>query len=199
MVKKSVFGIGVCLLVLSFLVTTLHAADLDRLSRQVARLKLERNGYVLGAALNQDQIRTAMANPVQASVPGTYKFQDNNLFVVVQETTHRVLVIYEQFEQASQKQVQDLIGDLYINFEEPTIIAHEKVVYWAYSKTGKISVQAYDTAKKDKKTLDFIATVKCISDVKIMTKSKEPVQGMVYYVISSDPMLQFFKDKIKIM
>ena len=197
MVKQSVFGIGVCLLVASFFVSALHADELDRLSRQVARLKLERNGYVLGAALNQDQIRTAMANPVQASALGTYKFKDKNLFIVAQEATHRVLVIYEQFEQASRKQVQDLIGDLYINFEEPTILAHEKVVYWAYSKNGKISAQTFDAAKKDKKTLDFIATVKCISDVNIMTTSKEPAQGLIYYIISSDPMLKFFKDKTK--
>jgi len=28
-----------------------------------------------------------------------------------------------------------------------------------------------------------------------MNKSKESPQGLVYYIISSDPMLQFFKDK----
>jgi hypothetical protein len=197
MIKKIGFGIGIHLLLVMFFSSMLHAADLDRLSRQVSRLKLERNGYVLGASLNQEQIKTAVANPVEATTPGTYKFQDKNLFIVAQETTNRVLVIYEQFEKASQKQVQDLIGDLYVNFEEPTVLAHEKVVYWAYSKKGKISSTTFNTAKKDKKKLDILATVKCVSDVNIMTKPKEPVQGLIYYVISSDPMLQFFKDKTK--
>ncbi len=194
--KKIGIGTGILLLVLALSVGGWMVwTDLNQLPSQVARLKIERNGYVLGAALSKEQIKTALENPVEAPVPGTYKFKDNNLFIVAQESNHRVLVIYERFEQASQKQVQDLIGGLYIDFEEPTVSAHEKVVYWAYSKAGKISAQKFDAAKKDKKKLDILATVKCVSDVNFMNKSKESPQGLVYYIISSDPMLQFFKDK----
>lgn len=189
--------IGVFLLVVTVCSTAVFAADLDKVSRQVARLNLERSGYVLGAALNPDQQKIALANPLEASVPGTYKFRDHNLFIVAQEDTHRVIVIYERFEDASKQKAQDLIGDLYVSFEEPTVSAHEKVVYWAWSKKGKISSKAFDTAKDEKKILDILATVKCISDIKIMgePKADEPVRGLVYYIISSDPMLQFFKDK----
>ncbi len=192
MFKQTVCRTGVGLLLVIGLATGLYAAGLDKLSRQVARLDLERNGYVLGAALNSAQIETARAHPVDAAVPGTFKFKDRNLFVVAQKSTNRVLVIYEQFEQASLKQIQDLVGDLYINFEDPTVSAHEKVIYWAYSKKGKISATMFSEAKKKNKKLQILATVKCISDVNIMKDAQEPVRGMIYYVISSDPMLEFF-------
>jgi len=71
--------------------------------------------------------------------PDTFKFKDENLYVVAQKTTNRVLVIYEQIKAASQKKIQDLVGDLYMNFDDPTVLAHDKVVYWAYTKKGKIT------------------------------------------------------------
>ncbi|MBU1340690.1 MAG: hypothetical protein KKE44_16600, partial [Proteobacteria bacterium] len=162
---------------------------------QVETLKLERNGYVLGAALNNGQMKTAKANPVDATSKDTFKFKDKNLYVVAQKTSNRVLVMYEQFEAASQKEIQSLIGDLYMSFDDPTVLAHDKVVYWAYTKEGKITAGEFETARQDKIKLDILATVKCISDLHIMEKPKGPSTGQVYYIISSDPILKFFKDQ----
>ena len=172
-----------------------HANDLNRLFGQVEKLKIERYGYVLGAALNQEQMKTAASNPVDATSPDTFKFKDKNLFVVAQRTINRVLVIYELFETASQKKIQDLIGDLYMNFDDPTVLAHDKVVYWAYTKKGKITSKEFEAARQDKKKLNILATVKFISDINIMEKVKEPSKGQVYYIISSDPILKLFGDQ----
>lgn len=197
MINKKV--VGACFLILFLLCAGAYFywSDVNEMSSQVARLKLERNGYVLGKALTKEQIHIALNNPVDAPIPGTYKFKDDKLFVVADKSNHRVLVIYEQVEQATQKQVQHLIGDLFLTFEEPTVSAHEKVVFWAYSKDGKISAQRFETAKKDKKKLEILATVKCVSDISFMENSKRDSHGHFYYIISSDPMLQPFKDKEK--
>ncbi len=192
--NKRLCSILVLVLFLCLFSGRLYASDLNDLFGQVEMLKLDRNGYVLGAALNNRQMKTAKANPVDATSKDTFKFKDKNLYVVAQKTTNRVLVMYEQFEAASQKEIQNLIGDLYMNFDDPTVLAHDKVVYWAYTEKGKITSKEFDTAGQVRKKLTILATVKCISDINIMEKGKESSKGPVYYIISSDPILKFFKD-----
>ena len=173
-----------------------HADDLNNLFDQVEKLKIERHGYVLGAALNQRQIKIAVTNPFDASSKNTFKFKDKNLFIVAQKITNRVIVMYEQFEGASQQKIQNLVGDLYMNFDNPTVLAHDKVVYWAYTKKGHIASKEFDTARQNKKKLDILATVKFVSDINFIKKVKEPdlSTGQVSYIISSNPILKFFKD-----
>mgnify|MGYP006865029595 CR=1 FL=1 len=171
------------------------ADDLNDLFKQVKKLNIERHGYILGVPLNKGQIKIADANPVESTSKDIFKFRDKNLYVVAQKTSNRVLVIYEQIEEATQQKIKDLIGDLYMQFDDPTVLAHDKIVYWAYEKKGKVSSEAFGKAKEDKgKKLDILATVKFVSEIEIMEKQKEPAKGHVYYTISSGPILNFFKD-----
>ncbi len=196
MLKKIICGISIALFI--FLLTGIvHANDpnpdnLSALFRQVAKLKLERQGYILGKALNSKQVKISDANPVEATTKGTFKFKDKNLFVVAQEKSNRVLVIYEQFEEAPRQKIQDLIGDLFMNFDDPTVMAHDTVVYWAYKKNGKITPDQFEKARQEKTKLDIIASIKFISEIKITEKTKEPSKGRFYYIISSNPILEFF-------
>ncbi len=169
-----------------------YASDLASLYKDVEQLNLKRGGYILGATLTEGQIRIAKANPIKAEIKDTLKFQDKNLFIVVQESTNRVIVIYEQFEEATQKIAQNIVGDLYMEFDEPTVLAHDKIVYWAYEKTGKVSTSRFDKAKDDKKKLEILATVKFTSDIKIMGEQESSSKGYIYYIISSDPILKYF-------
>lgn len=193
--NKIVHRILVLTLFLGLYSGAAYANDLDRLFKQVQKLKIERHGYVLGKKLNKEQIKIAAANPVEANADDTFKFKNNTLFVVAQKKTNRVLVMYEQFEGATQKKIQGLVGDLYMNFDDPTVLAHDKVVYWAYAEKGKITSQAFEAARKDKKKLTILATVKLISDIKIMEASEKSSKGQAYYIISSDPILKFFNDQ----
>ncbi len=168
------------------------SADLNRLFKQVEKLKLQRQGYVLGGKLNKAQLATAKANPITATTPDTFKFKDNNLFVVAHSSSNRVLVLYEQIEEAGLQNIKNLVGDLYMTFDDPTVMAHDKIIYWAWAKKGKISTQEFDTAKEKKKKLDILATVKCVSDIPIMEAPKDLSKGNVYYIISSDPVLNYF-------
>lgn len=178
-----------------FLTGFCHAQDINKLFKQVETLNLERQGYILGAKLSKAQLKTAEAHPEEATAEETFKFKDGSLHVVAQKDSNRILVIYEQFKNADQKKVQQVVGDLYLSFEDPTVLAHDKIVYWAWTKKGKISTQAFDTAKKDQKKLAILATVKVVSEVKIMEKKEASLTGDAYYIISSDPILKFFADK----
>ena len=195
MLKKIVFKFLMATLMLSMFSGVSYANDLKDLFKQVVKLKIERHGYMLGKALNQEQLNKAISNSVDTETPDTFKFKDKNLFVVAQKTSNRVLVIYEQFEKATQQKIQNLIGDLYMQFDDPTVSAHDKVVYWAYGKKGKVSSKAFDTAKDNKTNLEILATVKFVSDINIMEKLKEPLKGQAYYIISSDPILQLFGEQ----
>lgn len=194
MKTRIVYRIVRVLLFICIFTAPVQADDLSRLFDRIENLKLERHGYVLGAELNPEQIKTAISNPIDAVSPDTFKFKDKNVFVVAQKITHRVLIIYEQLEESTQQKIHDLIGELYLAFDDPTVLAHDKVIYWAYGEKGKITSKEFDAARQDKKTPDVLAFVKCISDISIMEKKKEPSQGQVYYIISSDPVLEFFKD-----
>lgn len=130
----------------------------------------------------------------ETSSKNVYRFRDKTLNIVADPKTHRVLVMFEQFDKIDQSGVQNLIGDLFMVYGEPTISAHDKVVYWAWAREKKVTAEQYKTAKEKKKRLDIIATVKLNSEIKIMEKSEGKEMGDAYYIISSDPLLQFFKE-----
>jgi hypothetical protein len=195
MLKTTLFALPLAILFLFCFFGIGQTADMMHLFRQVEKLKIERNGYLLGAVLTPSQMATAAAFPADAAARDTFKFHDQNLYIVAHKLSNRVLVMYEKVEGAAREKIQELIGDLYMNFDAPTVMAHDKVVYWAYGETGKISSETFDAARNEQKKLDILATVKCISDVTIMEKTKDPGTGTVYYIISSDPILRFFEEQ----
>jgi len=166
----------------------------DELFNQVEKLKIQRQGYILGAQLTKAQQAIATKNPLEAVSKKVFKFRDKNLNVVADKETFRVLVMFEQFEKLPQQQVQDTLGELFMVYEDPTIFAHDKVVYWAWGKKEKFTAAQFDMAKEKKKKLAIIATVKFNSEIKIMDKNETQAVGGVYYIISSDPLLKFFHD-----
>lgn len=191
--KRKILSTISVILALFFVLSSGAAGDekgITALLDQVENLNIQRSGYTLGKTLDAGQIAIARTHPEKAALEQTFKFRDKNLFVVAQKHTNRVLVIYEAVEKATQEVVQGIIGDLYISFEDPTVLAHDKVVYWAYTNKGKVSSQMFDSAKKNKKPLDILATIKFVSDIKIMKKQEKAVSGQAYYIISSDPVLR---------
>lgn len=163
------------------------------LFNQVQALNIQRHGYTLAAPLTKAQEETAKTNSLDPGSPKLIKFADNGLHVVADKQTRRVLVMYEKQEKLTQKQVQTLVGDLFLTFEDPTVSAHDTVVYWAWGKKGKFTADQFDLAKEKKKPLTIIATVKINSEIKIMDKAEADKTGDAYYIISSDPILRFFQ------
>lgn len=159
----------------------------------VAKLKIQRNDYILGETLTDKQKETARRNAVEASSPGTYKFKDLDLNVVVDEKTDRIIIIYERYEPANREKIRELVGDLFFVFGEPTVMGHDKTIYWAYDAEGKIPESTYKEAKDQKKIPKFLATVKLQSSHKIMDTSEPVTDGTVYCIISSDALLKLLE------
>ncbi len=191
---KKFIGILAACSLLFFTAGISFAGELESLFSQVENLKIQRQGYVLGAELTRSQEEIAAQNPLDAASKKVFKFKDKNLNIVADRETSRVLVIFEQFEKLPQKRVQDLIGELFMAYEDPTVSAHDKVIYWAWGKKEKFTSAQFDMAKEKKKKLAIIATVKFNSEIKIMDKKETEAIGDVYYIISSDPLLKFFHD-----
>ena len=164
----------------------------DLLSR-VEKLNIRRNDYTLGKVLTDKQKQTAQDNAQEKAGPGTYKFKDNNLYIVADNATDSVLILYEHYEPVTRKKIRELVGSLFFDFGDPTVMAHDKIIYWAFDEWGKISEQQYRETKKKNQLLKTLATVKLSSSEKIMDNSSDMKGGSVYYIISSEPILKIIK------
>ncbi len=168
------------------------ANEFTTLLDQVEKLNISRDNYTLGKALTDKQKKIARQNTVQEASSGTLKFRDKNLYVVAEQNTDRVIILYEQYEKASEKKTQEVIGSLFLDFGDPTVMAHDKVIYWAFDAKGKVSEEKFRKIKDTKEQLQILATVKLSSSEKIM---ENPKSKNVYYIISSEPVLKWIKAK----
>ncbi len=188
----------ICLfwLSLSLMFTALPAfgGELEDLFSTIESLKIERGGYILCAKLTEEQKAFAQKNLQEAKSDKVYKFRDKDLNVVADRATDRILVIFEQFEGIDQAGIQNLVGELFMAYEEPTGSAHDKVIYWFWGKKSKFTADQVDVAKEKKKKLTILAKVMLNSEIKIIDKTQTEAKGDAYYIISSDPLLKFFQD-----
>ena len=176
---------------------TSRADDITDLFNRVEKLNLRCNDYTLGKVLTNKQKQTAQDNAEDQASPGTYKFKDNNLYIVADKATDRVLILYERYEPVSSKKIRELVGALFFDFGDPTVMAHDKTIYWAFDEKGKISEEQYREAKASKKPLKTLATVKLDSSHKIMDGSDPGENSSVYYIVSSGPLLELFDSRVQ--
>jgi hypothetical protein len=87
------------------------------------------------------------------------------------------------------------VGTLFFDFGDPTVMAHDKTIYWAFDEKGKISEEQYREAKANREPLKTLATVKLDSSRKIMDDSDPEEDGSVYYIVSSEPILKLINTR----
>jgi hypothetical protein len=208
-IKVSLGPHHLCILFAAFLflmpgVVAIHAKTSLPLLETVVSLKLGMNGYVIGQKLNSAQKELAGSHSLEGAYQDTYKFADNDLYVVVDQQSDRVLALYKQTKDASRNQLKAMVVELMDRFNAPTTMAHDKILYWAFNEHGAISEEDFNTAKKIKQTTDLniIATVKLNSEMEITpdpeqdnqqkTAKKSTQTGSIYFIITSDPMVQEF-------
>ena len=198
------FGLLLILFVM-FSTTTAQAEDsataMRRIGAEVALLELGFGPYVLGQALSEEQLKFSRDHLVEDSIPGTFKFQDGDIYVVVKADDNMVLGVYKQFKNVARPKVKEVVGDLMMRFDEPTTMAHGKMIYWAYGKNGKVSEDAFEASKKIGDS-DIIATVKFNSTEPVFPGSagmgntqQAPEDGTdadIYVIITSDPLSKIF-------
>ena len=172
------------------------------LLKDVIGLDLGMQGYTIGRKLNADQEKIARLHAEEGAQAGTIKFIDRDLHVVVDRESGRVLALYKRKEDATKAELKTMIAELMDRFASPTVMAHDKIIYWAYNRHGAISEEDFARAKKVGQVpqLGIIATVKLNSDMEI---TSDPVEGkndkkdvgagqnkkgVVYFIITSDPL-----------
>ncbi len=189
--------IAILILLLLLFSSACSSDNLSDLLGQVETLNISRGGYTLGKGLTDGQRATALKHPVEAANPWTFKFKDGDLSVVADKATDRVVILYERYEATTIKKVQALVGSLSLDFGDPTVMAHDKIIYWAFSPKGKLTREQYKKAKQADGKLNILATVKLNSSMKIVGDSTQSGESSVYYIISSEPVLKLIKSKWK--
>jgi hypothetical protein len=174
---------------------TSRADEFADLFNRVEKLNIRRYDYTLGKVLNDKQKQTAQVNAEEKASPGTYKFKDKDLYIVADKATDRVLILYERYEPVSGTKIRELVGSLFFDFGDPTVMAHDKTIYWAFDEKGKISEEQYREAKATKKPLKTLAAVKLDSSHKIMDSSDPGENSRVYYIVSSQPLLKLLNGR----
>ena len=160
----------------------------------VAALELGMNGYIIGRKLTPEQKEITAGSMVSDAYEGTFKFKDGDLFIVTAGNDDTVLALYQRNEEANMDQARRMVSGLMGLYGEPTTMAHDKLIYWAYTGEGKISEETYNTIKENNETIAILATVKFNSTFAI-TGEIPPDQeetGINYFIISSDPLTREF-------
>jgi hypothetical protein len=178
------------------------AAAMQRIGGEVAALHLGLGDYFVGQILGAEQKTRAEKNSIAKTINGSYKFQDGEIYVVADKATDMVIGIYKEQAEASREDMQKMVGELMMQFEEPTTMAHDKLIYWAFGKEGRISEEHFEQARATGGEA-VLATVKFSSSVAIApspapeTKEQEETVSQedpasIYAMVSSDPLSKIF-------
>ena len=177
-----------------FAATDAAGAVADR----VAALGLGFGRYVLGVPLTPEQWDSAQQKLFATSYPGTVRFPagDGELVVVAEDAPpHRVLAIYQRREDADRSALRRTVSSLMDRFGEPTTVAHDRMIYWAYDNAGKISQERLEAVRRGDATISVLATVKLHTDLPLggqqpatgpeKETSDKAQSGAVYFILSS--------------
>lgn len=192
----SIFLMLPLMFMLTMLQQTYANEGRNNLAGTIAALKLGMDGYTIGTKLSDEKKAYSASSRIEDAYPGTYKFSDNGLLIVVAQKDDTVLAIYQRHEKAGIDQVRKMISGLMGLFGEPTTMAHDKLVYWAYGEQGKIPEDKYIQLREKGEKISVLATVKLSSSLTITSEDQETEEtGTTYFIISSDPLIQDFMHK----
>lgn len=212
----SVYALLMMLCTIFFFTTTQAATkkinydqmDIEELDQKVKALKIGFEEYRLSHILTDSQKALAKKNPIKDSFNGTYKFHDQDINVVADKKTHKILAIYIERQEADKQKFRMMMSSLMMEFGEPTTSAHDTLIYWAFNSAGLIKEELYKTMIKES-NLDILATAKFSSKVRIekimnekqatkdedtkkVTKETEEEINSIYCIVSSPPILKRF-------
>lgn len=213
-----------CLLSVLFLVffvsgtATCQTVDYKTMSRaelqkKIATFGLGLGSYVVGKKLNNTQLAISQKDNAYKAYPGTVKFKDGDIFVIIDEKSSVVIAVYKRNKTASKDDFKATISELMLQYGEPTTEAHGKAIYWNYGEDGFISEELYRTVKSQGQleTLIVLATVKFTSSENVATMTdmidamdkrnkgkdvkKEDVSSDQYVMIQSDILTRKYMKK----
>jgi len=150
------------------------------------------DGYILGKKLNKEQKDIAKKNLQKANVAKTYKFRDNNTYVVADSENDRVILMYKPFNNINNDDLKSIVSDLIATYEEPTTTTHNNIIYWFYKDNGsKVTLDEFIAFRDNTK----IATKKVLTDLLKESEKKSSELGHVLTVKLSSTKPIFSKDR----
>lgn len=121
----------------------------NRISKDLIALNLGFDEYFLGRVLTPEQKKVAAANTIEKTIKGSYKFVDNGVYVIANKKNDMVIGIYKKNLKATKEDVRNIVGEAMMQFDEPTTMAHDKLIYWVYDKNGRITQKDFDQARSE--------------------------------------------------
>ncbi|MFP3984015.1 MAG: hypothetical protein ACLFV2_10045 [Desulfurivibrionaceae bacterium] len=176
-----------------------EALENGEMLENLGSLKLGFDGYFIGHALNDDQLDLARGQELEESFKGTYKFRDQQVSVVASRKDNIILAVFKRYDGVGSEDLKTGVAETMDRFGEPTTMAHDKMIYWAYDKDGKIGEERFNQLKS-KGDLQVLATVKFDSSVPLDRVENNEGEEINYYImISSQPVLESFLQKNKLL
>ncbi len=162
------------------------------LEEKVASLHLGFGEYHIAQKLTEVQKVQGKKSLQEKSYPGTYTFTDGDIFVLAEKDRDVVLALYKKNEEAGREQMRTMVAELMSLFENPTSEAHDQIIYWAYSKEGKVSDSVYKDMKQEGES-SIIATVKFKSKLTFTEIDGENTEeNSIHCIVSSPQLLERF-------
>lgn len=197
------------ILLLVVLTITVAQANND-LYKTIESINKGLDGYIVGKELTSAQKELAQKNILQSTNPHIKRFLANkSLLIAINAQNNKVLAINKKLSNLKKENIKALIAEYIHKFDEPTAMAHDKMIYWVYNKDGikiheddlkqykdtlKVKAKAVSLAQavntKTKK-VDFnpYVSIKLTSDQGLMSQPKEEVISNAYIMISSDKLI----------
>ncbi len=193
------------LLVVSIFGTGLLSAN--GIYEKVENMKKGLDGYILGSTLKKEQ----QSNSIPSDNDKVKKYLINDdLLIAINVKNNKILAINKRFNAVKQLEIKSMIGSLIHDYDEPTAMAHDKMIYWVYDKNGKklteddlknwkdslkvakTKLPLVEAIKVDTKQVDFdpYVSIKMTSDQPMMTKVKDEKLANVYLMVSSEKLIQ---------
>lgn len=183
------------------------------LQKKIAAFDLGLDSYVVGKKLNGAQLTTSQKDRTHKAYPGTVKFKDGDVYVIIDEESDIVIAVYKRNKKADKNDFKEMISGLMMQYGEPTTEAHGKTIYWNYGEDGFITEELYRSVKSQGKleNLIVLATVKFTSSENVATMTElidamdkrkkekgikqEEVTSDQYLMIQSDLLTKKYMEK----
>lgn len=199
------------LLILSSIGATVLSANVSDLYTKIANMKKGTDGYIIGEVLTKEQEAKVETNMIKSSYPKIINFLDGkDLLISINKKNKRVLIINKRYQNMDQASIKGMLGNMIHDFDEPTAMAHDKMVYWVFDENGdklteddlkawKDNISGKATSgmalaeavnlKKKKVNFNPFVSVKLQSDQPIMSEVKETKLANPYLLIKSDKLI----------
>ncbi|WP_297058323.1 hypothetical protein [Thermosulfurimonas sp.] len=135
-----------------------------------------------------ERVRTAGLKPVEGALSGTLRYRKGELILAVDERTHRLIALYEEYKDLGPQQLREVVGRLMALFGEPTFEAHDRMLFWYFTEKGKVSRETFEGWREAGVKPSLLAVAKFVCGrpiVEFAKKEKGKGHTQAYFTLYS--------------